>query len=144
MRSSSLLPSPQALFAFLVFVLPEIVTAQSLLVETTRLVSCSRRSKAGDILHVNYRGTLRSDGTEFDSSYGKQPFVFTLGAGQVIKGWDQGLTEMCIGEARKLTVPPGLAYGSRDMGSIPPNSFLSMSIIAPILGFGQLIFFHSI
>jgi FKBP-type peptidyl-prolyl cis-trans isomerase len=92
---------------------------------------CSRKSKNGDKLHMNYRGTLQSDGSEFDSSIGRTPFVFTLGAGQVIKGWDLGLVDMCIGESRRLTIQPSLGYGSSDMDVIPPNSVLSMSFMAP-------------
>jgi FK506-binding protein 2 len=54
------------------------------------------------------------DGTEFDSSIGRNdPFTFTLGVGQVIKGWDQGLLEMCEGEKRKLVIPSDLGYGDR-------------------------------
>jgi FKBP-type peptidyl-prolyl cis-trans isomerase len=82
---------------------------------------------------MNYRGTLQSDGTEFDSSYGKQPFVFTLGARQVIRGWDLGLLDMCIGEGRNLTIPPDLAYGARGVGGIPPNSVLGMHPICHLL-----------
>ncbi|KAF2670757.1 hypothetical protein BT63DRAFT_477356 [Microthyrium microscopicum] len=94
-------------------------------VETTKPASCMRKSKAGDQLKVHYRGTLQSDGSEFDSSYGRgTPFGFTLGVGQVIKGWDQGMADMCPGEGRKLTIPPALGYGSSDMGKIPPNSVL--------------------
>lgn len=77
---------------------------------------------------MNYRGTLQSDGTEFDASYNRgQPFEFTLGKGQVIQGWDQGLLDMCIGEGRKLTIPPALAYGNSQNGPIPAGSTLSMS-----------------
>jgi FK506-binding protein 2 len=74
---------------------------------------------------MNYRGTLQSDGSEFDSSYGKTPFTFKIGSHQVITGWDKGLLDMCIGEARQLVIPPELAYGSRGVGGIPPNSVLS-------------------
>ena len=57
-----------------------------------------------------------------------QPFQFQLGAGQVIKGWDQGLTDMCIGEKRRLTIPSSLAYGDRGAGNvIPPGGFLLCS-----------------
>ena len=73
---------------------------------------------------MHYRGTLE-DGTEFDASYNRnQPLSFTLGSGQVIKGWDQGLQNMCIGDKRKLTIQPELGYGSRAMGPIPANSVL--------------------
>jgi FKBP-type peptidyl-prolyl cis-trans isomerase len=71
-------------------------------------------AKAGDRLLVNYVGTLL-DGTEFDSSLraGRQPFKFTLGNGTVIKGWEQGLVGMQVGEKRKIVIPPSLAYGER-------------------------------
>jgi hypothetical protein len=95
-----------------------------LLVEVTKNATCTRHSKAGDVLTMNYRGTLQSDGTQFDSSYGRGPFTFTLGAGQVIKGWDKGLVGMCIGEGRNLTIPPAMAYGDRGVGGIPPRSTL--------------------
>ena len=67
-----------------------------------------------NIVTVNYTGLLE-DGTKFDSSLnpGRSPFRFTVGAGQVIKGWDEGLMGMKIGGKRKLTIPPELGYGSR-------------------------------
>jgi FK506-binding protein 2 len=75
---------------------------------------------------VHYRGTLESDGSEFDASYNRgQPLSFVVGQGQVIKGWDQGLLDMCPGEKRKLTIQPDWAYGSRGVGPIPANSVLS-------------------
>ncbi|XP_013397713.1 peptidyl-prolyl cis-trans isomerase FKBP2-like [Lingula anatina] len=74
---------------------------------------CKIKSKKGDTLHMHYTGKLE-DGTEFDSSIPRgQPFVFTLGSGQVIKGWDQGLLGMCEGEKRKLVIPSDLGYGAR-------------------------------
>lgn len=77
-----------------------------------RVDDCPFKSKKGDFLHIHYSGKLE-DGTEFDSSYSRnQPLTFTLGAGQVIKGWDQGLLGMCEGEKRKLVIPPDLGYGS--------------------------------
>ena len=87
-----------------------------------------REAKSGDMVSVNYVGRL-SDGTEFDSSYRRnQPFSFTLGAGQVIAGWDQGLSGMKVGGKRKLIIPPDLAYGSRAIGSIPANSTLIFEV----------------
>ncbi|KAL8588892.1 FK506-binding protein 2A [Nucella lapillus] len=78
---------------------------------------CTIKSRKGDTLHMHYTGKLE-DGTEFDSSVGRnQPFVFTLGAGQVIKGWDQGLLGMCEGEKRKLVIPSDMGYG--DSGAPP-------------------------
>ena len=78
-----------------------------------------------NIVTVNYTGLLE-DGTKFDSSLnpGRTPFRFTVGAKQVIKGWDEGLIGMKVGGKRKLTIPPELGYGSRDNGPIPANSTL--------------------
>ncbi|MEE8336261.1 MAG: FKBP-type peptidyl-prolyl cis-trans isomerase [Candidatus Neomarinimicrobiota bacterium] len=81
------------------------------------------------ILTVDYTGKL-IDGSVFDSSKnpGRTPFRFTLGAGQVIKGWDEGMLGMKVGGKRILTIPPHLGYGSRDMGVIPPNSTLIFEV----------------
>lgn len=77
------------------------------------------------IVTVNYTGWLE-DGTKFDSSLnpGREPLRFTLGAGQMIQGFDQGIVGMKVGGKRKLTIPPNLGYGSQDKGIIPPNSTL--------------------
>jgi len=89
---------------------------------------CTKKSKKGDTLEMHYTGTLE-DGTQFDSSIGRGPFKFTLGVGQVIKGWDQGLVGMCIGEKRKLTIPSHLGYGERGAGGkIPPNAKLIFEV----------------
>ncbi|XP_072030907.1 peptidyl-prolyl cis-trans isomerase FKBP2-like isoform X4 [Amphiura filiformis] len=86
-----------------------------------RVEDCKQRSKNGDSLHMHYTGTLE-DGTEFDSSIPRgDPFVFTLGSGQVIKGWDQGLLNMCVGEKRKLVIPSHLGYGDRGAGGKIPG-----------------------
>ncbi|EDO40282.1 predicted protein, partial [Nematostella vectensis] len=78
-----------------------------------KVKDCKRRSVKGDSLHMHYTGKLE-DGTEFDSSIPRgEPFVFTLGTGQVIKGWDQGLLNMCAGEKRKLVIPSDMGYGDR-------------------------------
>ncbi|HRD41679.1 MAG TPA: FKBP-type peptidyl-prolyl cis-trans isomerase [Prochlorococcaceae cyanobacterium AMR_MDS_5431] len=78
-------------------------------------------AKIGQTISVNYRGILE-DGTEFDKRYVRNSFTFTLGTGQVIKGWDEGLQGMRIGGKRILVIPPNLAYGSRGAGySIPPD-----------------------
>jgi len=79
----------------------------------------------GDKVNVHYRGTLESDGSEFDASYNRgQPLSFHVGKGQVIKGWDEGILGMCPGEKRTLTIQPESGYGSRAMGPIPANSVL--------------------
>ena len=81
----------------------------------------------GTTVSVNYKGTL-DNGKEFDSSYGRGPFEFSLGAGMVIKGWDEGVAGMKVGGKRKLVIPPELGYGSRGIGPIPPNSVLTFEV----------------
>lgn len=85
--------------------------------------------KASDKVTVNYTGWL-VDGTKFDSSYDRnQPFSFTVGAGQVIQGWDQGLLGMKVGGKRKLIIPAALGYGASGVpGAIPPNAILIFEI----------------
>lgn len=86
-------------------------------------------AKAGQTVEVHYTGWL-TDGSKFDSSLDRrQPFPFKLGAGQVIKGWDQGVAGMRVGGKRKLMIPPELGYGSRGFpGAIPPNSTLIFEV----------------
>ncbi len=84
--------------------------------------------KSGDKVSVHYIGTLQ-DGTEFDNSKKRgQPFEFTVGGGQVIKGWDEGLLGMKVGGQRILVIPPEKAYGAAGVGPIPPNSTLVFAI----------------
>ncbi|KAE8701381.1 Peptidyl-prolyl cis-trans isomerase FKBP2 [Hibiscus syriacus] len=79
--------------------------------------SCEFQAHKGDRVKVHYRGKL-TDGTVFDSSFERgDPIEFELGSGQVIKGWDQGLLGMCVGEKRKLKIPAKLGYGEH--GSPP-------------------------
>ena len=86
-------------------------------------------AKSGDTVTVHYTGTLQN-GVKFDSSLDRQtPFIFTLGAGQVIPGWEQGILGMKVGEKRKLTIAPELAYGSAGVGAvIPPNATLIFEV----------------
>lgn len=109
---------------------PQAVTAPTeLVVETLSEGTGDRVSANGDSLSVHYVGTLLS-GTKFDSSRDRgTPFTFTLGAGQVIRGWDQGMLGMKVGEKRKLTIPASLGYGSRGAGDIiPPNATLVFEV----------------
>jgi len=81
-----------------------------------------------DRLAVDYEGHLEN-GTQFDSSYKRgEPFVFDLGQGQVILGWDKGLWGMKVGGKRRLVIPPEMGYGSDDHGLIPPNSTLIFDV----------------
>jgi FKBP-type peptidyl-prolyl cis-trans isomerase len=87
-----------------------------------------KEAEAGDRLSVHYTGTLK-DGTRFDSSYDRgEPFLFVLGIGEVIDGWDQGLIGMKVGEKRRLEIPSSLGYGSNGSGIIPPNAGLIFEI----------------
>lgn len=76
---------------------------------------------------VHYTGTLTT-GAQFDSSLGKEPLRFRLGARRVIKGWDQGVLGMKVGGKRRLIIPPRLGYGDRAVGSIPPHSHLIFEV----------------
>lgn len=88
-----------------------------------------RETKAGDSVVVHYTGKL-TNGVVFDSSHNRgDPFTFVLGAGRVIKGWDEGVVGMKVGEKRKLVIPPELGYGSRGSPpSIPPNAKLIFEV----------------
>ncbi len=86
------------------------------------------KPKRGDKVVVHYKGWLR-DGTKFDSSYDRgQTIKFVLGAGQVIPGWDEGISLLHVGERAQLVLPPELAYGERGIGPIPPNSTLIFEV----------------
>jgi FKBP-type peptidyl-prolyl cis-trans isomerase len=92
------------------------------------VVGAGREAKKGDVVEVHYTGWL-TDGKKFDSSVGRGPFSFDLGAGQVIAGWDRGVAGMKVGGKRKLTIPPELGYGSRGFpGVIPPQSTLVFEV----------------
>jgi len=110
---------------YLLALSPALVAAAELGIEVTKKVDCIRKSKNGDMLSMNYRGTLQKDGKQFDSSYDRgTPFTFKIGTGAVIEGWDKGLLDMCPGEARKLTIPSDLGYGDSGHGPIPAKATL--------------------
>ena len=87
-------------------------------------------AKPGDHVTVHYVGVSFSNGKQFDSSWDRgDAFVFGLGGGQVIKGWDEGVATMKVGGKRKLLIPPDLGYGSRGAGGvIPPNANLTFEV----------------
>lgn len=100
-------------------------------------VGTGPEAKKGDTVKVHYTGTLMN-GKEFDSSRGKDPFQVTIGQGQVIKGWDEGLPGMKVGGKRKLTIPWTMAYGEKGSGaSIPPKAALKFDVeLMEIVGAG--------
>jgi FKBP-type peptidyl-prolyl cis-trans isomerase FkpA len=102
--------------------------SQELTVEEIQ-VGSGAEAVAGKQVSVHYTGWL-TNGTKFDSSVDRgRPFQFRLGAGDVIKGWDQGVAGMKIGGKRKLTIPPELGYGARGAGGvIPPNATLVFEV----------------
>ena len=94
--------------------------------------------KAGDELTMHYTGTLVSDGAKFDSSVDRgKPFVFKIGLGMVIKGWDEGVMAMSLGEKAVLTITSDFGYGARGAGNvIPPNADLRFEV--ELLAIGSL------
>jgi len=98
-------------------------------VQTIKEGDGSSYPRNGQVVIVHYTGTL-TDGTKFDSSRDRgKPFKFTIGRGQVIKGWDEGVAKMSVGERAKLTCSPDYAYGSKGHpGIIPPNSTLIFDV----------------
>lgn len=107
---------------------PTLEPMEDKLIIVDEKIGTGAEATAGKKITVNYSGTL-TNGTKFDSSYDRgTPFSFTLGAGEVIQGWDQGIVGMKVGGKRKLTIPPSLGYGSADYGPIPGNSTLIFEV----------------
>ena len=113
--------------------LPSLMATEKVMAEELKIEILSEGD--GDVaapgmrVTVHYEGRL-TDGTVFDSSYSRgQPFGFTLGSGQVIRGWEEGVAGMKIGEKRRLTIPSELGYGERGAGAlIPPNATLVFEV----------------
>lgn len=105
------------------------ITTRSGLKYTDQVLGTGPYPQARQTVVVHYTGHLE-DGTKFDSSLDRgQPFVFQVGVGKVIKGWDEGLLTMRVGGKRTLTIPPHLGYGQRGAGNvIPPNATLIFDI----------------
>ena len=110
-------------------------TGPTALQTTDTVVGSGATAAAGNTVTVNYTGWLYDasvanfQGTQFDTSVGKTPFSFKLGAGQVIPGWDQGVVGMKVGGTRTLIIPSTLAYGSAGAGGvIPPNAALVFTV----------------
>jgi FKBP-type peptidyl-prolyl cis-trans isomerase len=105
------------------------IDTRDLKIETLKQGTGTVPAAAGKKVTVHYTGTL-PDGKVFDSSETrKTPFNFTLGAGQVIPGWDKGVEGMKVGERRRLTIPSNLAYGEKGVGNIiPPNATLVFEV----------------
>jgi FKBP-type peptidyl-prolyl cis-trans isomerase FkpA len=112
--------------------MPMTTTASGLQYEDTTVGTGGEATK-GQHVHVHYTGWLYNDGAQgakFDSSVDRNdPFAFSLGAGMVIKGWDEGVAGMKIGGKRTLIIPPQLGYGARGAGGvIPPNATLKFDV----------------
>lgn len=91
--------------------------------------TCDRKAKVTDLLTLHYKGTLHGSDKVFDSSYDRnEPFTFQLGIGQVILGWEKGLIDVCVGEKRRLIVPPHLGYGDTKHDAIPAKSTLVFDV----------------
>tara|TARA_Y100000589_G_scaffold302750_1_gene314551 strand:+ start:3389 stop:3961 length:573 start_codon:yes stop_codon:yes gene_type:complete len=104
------------------------ITTETGLTIEDKIIGDGDEATAGKTVTVNYTGTL-VNGEQFDSSIGRAPFSFPLGAGRVIKGWDEGVAGMKVGGKRILTIPPELGYGSRGAGNvIPANATLIFEV----------------
>jgi len=108
--------------------MPSITTASGLVFEEL-VVGSGNAAASGQKVSVHYTGWL-TNGTKFDSSKDRgEPFIFPLGKGHVIKGWDEGVAGMKVGGKRKLTIPAALGYGARGAGGvIPPNATLVFEV----------------
>jgi FKBP-type peptidyl-prolyl cis-trans isomerase FkpA len=113
---------------------PAVVSQVAALQKTDTVAGTGKTATAGTHVTVNYTGWLYAPaaadkhGEKFDSSIGREPFTFRLGAGNVIPGWDQGVEGMKVGGKRTLVIPASLGYGADGAGPIPPNSDLVFDV----------------
>jgi FKBP-type peptidyl-prolyl cis-trans isomerase len=130
-RSLTLLGS-LCLFLAAVFAQSKMTTKPSGLKYADLSVGKGQEAKAGDTVKVDYTGWLYQKGArgaKFDSSKDRdKPFIFTIGEGKVIKGWEEGVKGMKVGGKRELVIPAALGYGARGFGPIPPNATLNFEI----------------
>jgi FKBP-type peptidyl-prolyl cis-trans isomerase FkpA len=109
--------------------LPEkIVLDNGLQIEELALGQEGQRANKGNIVAIHYTGWLQDGTTVIDTTRNRQPLQFQLGEGTVLKGWDIGVQGMKVGGKRKLTVPPALAFGKRELGQIKPDSTLVFEV----------------
>jgi FKBP-type peptidyl-prolyl cis-trans isomerase FkpA len=121
-------PTPPQSMLFPGIITDTVTTASGLQYKDLE-VGTGQTAQNGNTVSVQYTGWL-TNGTKFDSSIDRnQPFEFVLGAGDVIKGWDEGVAGMKVGGTRVLYVPPDLGYGVNGSGSIPPNATLVFEVI---------------
>ena len=108
----------------------KVVTTPSGLQYVDEVVGTGQEAKRNDLVSVHYTGTFKDSGKKFDSSKDRgRPFTFTLGAREVIQGWDEGVAGMKVGGKRKLTIPPEMGYGPEGYpGAIPPNATLVFEV----------------
>ncbi|KAF9793010.1 hypothetical protein BJ322DRAFT_997417 [Thelephora terrestris] len=119
-----------SVLAFAAFAASADTDVPELVIDKTYVpADCSVKSQKGDKIRVHYTGKL-INGNKFDSSHDRnEPLPLTLGAGQVIPGWEEGLLDMCVNEKRVLTIPSRKAYGARGFGKvIPPSSALVFEV----------------
>ena len=113
---------------------PAAPTTTAPFTHTDLRIGTGAEAATGQVLDVNYTGWLydatrpEQKGLQFDTSTGRSPLTFTVGSGQVIKGWDSGLPGMKVGGRRRLIIPPSLGYGATRSGPIPPNATLVFDI----------------
>ncbi|TGL57545.1 FKBP-type peptidyl-prolyl cis-trans isomerase [Leptospira ognonensis] len=114
-------------YLMIVFSFASLIAADELQIQDTK-VGLGKEALRGTVVTVHYTGKL-TNGKVFDSSVDRgEPFVFNLGAGQVIQGWEKGIVGMKEGGKRKLTIPPQMGYGARAVGPIPANSTLIFDV----------------